>query len=107
MKAFLALFLILSSCATMSDCPTAEQERVSNCRAEITCGKGSVRLGLAAFFGGMGSGMNHTRDSSMDNYHNCVDREMSAQMANAGIQDNSVKCVSEKVSDDRVETRCH
>ncbi len=80
---------------------------MSYCRAEAACNGGNPFLrALAAGLSGMGSG--HTkRDPYQENHAACIENNLSAQRANAGIQDTTVRCVSSSYGDNQVKTVCH
>ncbi len=55
------------------------------CRAQVACGKGTVALSVAVL-----------TPNGRKEYGNCVDRDLSAQRANAGVPSRDVSCTSEK-----------
>jgi hypothetical protein len=102
------LLTVTTACASSQKCPDVSEEAVSSCRAEVACGKGKFSTALAMILGGMGAGASgSSRNQASDNYDTCVARNLSAQKANAGLQDNTQHCTSRRVADDRVETDCH
>jgi len=87
-------------------CPQVGDEPVSVCRAELACGKGKASTAIGMILSGMGAGLSHQRNMAVDNYNDCIDRNLRSQKANAGIPDNSVRCVSQRTSADEVRTDC-
>lgn len=95
MKSLLFILTIqlamLSGCASKSIeenqkayCASIEDEPVSVCRAEYSCGKGSSTNYIAIFFGGLGrqpAGYQR-QNQAADTYQQCIDRNMSAQQYN-------------------------
>jgi len=77
------LVMIAAGCAGKPVCRNEIEEPISVCRAERSCGKGSFGLGLGMALSGMGAGMSHSSNQSVDNYNQCVDRNLYAQKLNA------------------------
>lgn len=92
--------LLLSSCATTTQCLDVDQEPVSICRAEKACKSGWKTFGV--FLGGLGGGANHASNS----IESCMDNNIAAQKANAGIVSNNYRCISKDVGNGKVETQC-
>lgn len=102
---FLALSLI--GCASGSKCPTETEQAVSTCRAETACGKGTFGHVFGSILSGMGSGLSHQPNAARNNYDSCIDRNIAAQKANAGLPDTTVRCKTRKVASDQTETVCN
>lgn len=93
-------------CASAPICPTEAEERVSTCRAEAACGKGKASTAIGMMLGGFNANKN-ARNGAVDQYNSCISRNLSAQKANAGIRDNSMRCESRQLADDSFQTQCH
>lgn len=101
MKYLIAISLLfLSSCATLKTCPSESEESVSICRAEKACKSGMKTFGV--FLGGLGGGTNYAAQS----IESCMDNNIAAQKANAGIQSNNYKCKTVETYKGVYETKC-
>lgn len=101
----LAAIVFMSNCASKSTCADISEEPVSTCRAKNACG--GVGTSLAIIFGGMGAGMSGQQNQAANNYNACIDNNLSAQRANAGVRSNNYKCETVKISDTESKTSCH
>lgn len=108
---YLMMWIVLVSQIALGaqNCRSIEDEPVSRCRAEKACGKGRVGPSIGLVLGGMGAGMarGFHRNHAQDNYDACVDRDLSAQKASAGIEDSSLRCKTIQVAEDEFKTECH
>jgi hypothetical protein len=100
-----ALILIQCGCASKQPCPDVSEEPVSECRAKQACIGNKWTHGIALILGGMGAGANGTNQAQKTT-DDCIDRNLSAQRSNAGIQSAEVKCVSERISNTEIVTKC-
>jgi hypothetical protein len=77
MRKMLFLFL-LSGCATTKVCPTASEEAVSMCRAEVAC--------KSNFGQRFQAGQNGTMHILQANENMCMSNHIEAQKSNAAIK---------------------
>lgn len=69
------------------------------------CGNGSFLHGLAMVLGGAGTAYGGKNQAS-DNYNSCVENQLDAMRSNAGIPNNTIRCISRQIASDEIQTVC-
>lgn len=103
---YLFLLFIFTACASSPKiCPSATEEPVSFCRAEIACPADKMAL----FFGGFSASKNNGRNLAQEQIEECRRQNLIAQKRNAefksGSKSSETNCES-KVVGDKIFTHC-
>lgn len=106
MRALMLSALLCTGCVTpMRNCPTAEAEPVSVCRARAACHVGSAGSVFGAMLSGAGAG-GGGRNMAVRRQNDCIDQDLEAQRYDAGFeQPIKIKCESTTYNDG-TETVC-
>lgn len=105
MRALLLVFILSGCVTTTKDCPSVEQEPVSQCRAKAACHIGSAGSVFGAMLSGAGAGA-HGRNLAIQQQNDCMDRDLDTQTYNAGFEKPvRIKCESTTYNDG-TETNC-
>ena len=108
-KHMVLLLLVIVGCAGSPTCRTEIEEPVSQCRAHRACisssSSGKALQFIANLLGGMGSGLAGDPQAPSQT-EICIEREMSNQRANAGIEDTTQRCKIRRTSRNELAVEC-